>query len=327
MNVPFADLKKEFKRVLLNLSFSEEKAELCAGIFAANSRDGVYSHGLNRFSAFVNTVKEKVVDIHAEPGFVERNGLIEIWDGHSGPGMYNATKAMNRAIELAKSDGIGCLAMRNTNHWMRGGTYGWQAADAACIGICFTNTMANMPPWGGREPRLGNNPMVIAVPREEGHIVLDMAMSQFSYGKLQESNNKKMELPVYGGYDEDGNLSRDPSLIIKSRRALPIGYWKGSGLAFMLDVLLTAISGGRSTAAINSTVKESGVSQFFLCLHQSDYHHELVEEIIQYTKSSAPAEPGGRISYPGENTLAIRRSNELNGIPVDEAIWAEVLKM
>ncbi|MFA6945420.1 MAG: 3-dehydro-L-gulonate 2-dehydrogenase, partial [Pedobacter sp.] len=247
MKVPFADLKAEFKRVLLKLSFTEEKAGLCAGIFAANSRDGVYSHGLNRFPAFVNTVKEKIVDVHAEPGFVERNGLIEIWDGHSGPGMYNATKAMNRAIELAKSNGIGCVAMRNTNHWMRGGTYGWQAADAGCIGICFTNTMANMPPWGGSEPRLGNNPMIIAVPRNEGHIVLDMAMSQFSYGKLQETDDKKLELPVYGGYDEAGNLSRNPSDIIQSRRALPIGYWKGSGLAFMLDVLLTAITGGRST--------------------------------------------------------------------------------
>jgi LDH2 family malate/lactate/ureidoglycolate dehydrogenase len=56
--------------------------------------------------------------------------MIEIWDGNSGAGMYNATRAMNRAIELAKSNGIGCLAMKNTNHWMRGGTYGWQAADA-----------------------------------------------------------------------------------------------------------------------------------------------------------------------------------------------------
>ncbi len=327
MLVPFADLKKEFKRVLLNLSFSEEKAELCAEIFAGNSRDGVYSHGLNRFSAFVNTIKEKLVDIHAEPGFMESHGLIEIWDGHSGAGMYNASKAMDRAIELAKINGIGCLAMRNTNHWMRGGTYGWQAADSGCIGICFTNTMANMPPWGGKEPRLGNNPLIIAVPRAEGHIVLDMAMSQFSYGKLQLSSLNNEEMQVYGGYDEDGNLSNDPAAIIKSRRALPIGYWKGSGLAFILDVLLTAISGGQSTAAINSTVKESGVSQFFLCLHKSDYHQELIEQIIQYTKSSAPAEPGGRISYPGENTLATRRRNELNGIPVDERIWDELLKM
>ena len=327
MKVQFADLKKEFKRVLLNLSFNEEKAELCADIFATNSRDGVYSHGLNRFSAFVNSVKEKEVDVHAEPNFIESHGLIEIWDGQYGAGMYNATKAMDRAIELAKINGIGCLAMRNTNHWMRGGTYGWQAADSGCIGICFTNTMANMPPWGGKEPRLGNNPLVIAVPHTDGHIVLDMAMTQYSYGKLQQSKMNNEEMEVYAGYDEEGNLTHNPLAIIKSRRALPIGYWKGSGLAFILDVLLTAITGGKSTAAINSTVNESGVSQFFLCLYKSDYNQMLIDEIIRYTKSSAAVEPGGSIRYPGENTLATRRFSEQHGVPVDEMKWEELLKM
>lgn len=327
MKVSFADLKKEFKRVLLKLSVTEEKAELCAEIFAANSRDGVYSHGLNRFPYFVSTIKDKSVDIDAEPGMIERSSLIEIWDGNSGAGVYNARRSMDRAVELAKANGIGCVALRNTNHWMRGGTYGWQAADADCIGICFTNTMANMPPWGGKEPRLGNNPLIISIPRPEGHIVLDMAMTQFSYGKLNQTRIDNGELEVYGGYDEAGNLTRNPSDIIESRRALPIGFWKGSGLSFVLDVLLTAITGGRSTAAINSTVSETGVSQFFLCLYQSNYHQELIEQIIQYTKSSAPVEPGGRISFPGENTLARRHFNDLNGVPVDEKIWGEVLKM
>ena len=327
MRVPVADLKKEFKRVLLNLLFAESKAELCAHILAANSRDGVYSHGLNRFSAFVNSVKGKEVDVYAEPGFVESHGMIDIWDGNSGAGMYNASKAMDRAIEMAKTNGIGCLAMRNTNHWMRGGTYGWQAADAGCIGICFTNTMANMPPWGGKEPRLGNNPLIIAVPHTDGHIVLDMAMTQYSYGKLQQSRMNNEEMEVYAGYDGDGSLTHNPSAIIKSRRALPIGYWKGSGLAFILDVLLTAITGGKSTAAINSTVNESGVSQFFLCLYKSDYNQMLIDEIIRYTKSSATVEPGGHIRYPGENTLATRQFNEEHGIPVDEMKWEELLKM
>lgn len=327
MKVPFESLKKEFKRVLLTLSLTEQKAELCAHTFASNSRDGVYSHGLNRFPAFINTIREKQIDIHAEPIFIEHNGLIELWDGKLGIGIHNANLAMNRAIELAKANGIGLVAMRNTNHWIRGGTYGWQAADAGCIGICFTNTMANMPPWGGKEPRLGNNPLIISVPREDGHIVLDMAMTQFSYGKLQDTDLKGLELSEYGGYDDNGNLTKVPSAIIQSRRALPIGFWKGSGLSLMLDVVLTAITGGRSTAAIDSTVRESGVSQFFLCLYQSDMHHQLIEEIIRYTKSSAPAEPSGQILYPGERTLRTRKGNELHGIPVNEGIWNQVLKM
>lgn len=317
----------EFKRVLLKLSFSEERAELCAKIFADNSRDGVYSHGINRFPVFVNYVKEGFIQINAEPKLMEQDGLIEKWDGQLGPGMYNAARAMDRAVSIAKKNGMGCVVLKNTNHWMRGGTYGWQAADAGCVGICFSNTIANMPPWGGKEPRLGNNPLVIAVPRDEGHIILDMAMTQFSYGKLQEYDLKGQMLPVPGGYDEKGNLTNNPASIIKSQRALPIGFWKGSGLSFILDVLLTTLSGGQSTFRITDSGKETGLSQFFLCLYQHSYSSQLIEEIIQYSKSGMPAEPTGSVLYPGEKTLATRKKNDIECIPVNEEIWSAILKM
>jgi len=327
MTVSYEQLKAEFKRVLLKMLFSEEKAELCASVFADNSRDGVYSHGLNRFPVFIKSIKEGLIDPHVEPELIDRNGLIERWEGNLAPGMYNATKAMNRAIDLAKIHGIGCVAIRNTNHWMRGGTYGWQAADAGCIGICFTNTIANMPPWGGKEPRLGNNPLVISVPRAGGHVVLDMAMSQFSYGKLQENELNNKSLVVPGGYDEAGNLSADPAAIRKSQRALPVGFWKGSGLSFILDVLLTVMTNGQSVAKISAGGREAGVSQFFLCLNPGNYDKKVVEEIIEYTKSSATAESGGSIRYPGEHALITRIKSEREGVLVDDDIWNEVLKM
>jgi 3-dehydro-L-gulonate 2-dehydrogenase len=327
VTVSYDNLKNEFKRVLLKLSFSEERAALCAQIFADNSRDGVYSHGVNRFPVFVNYVKQGLIDIAAEPKLVVQNGSIEKWDGQLGPGMYNATLAMGRAISIAKANGIGCVVLKNTNHWMRGGTYGWQAADAGCIGICSSNTIANMPPWGGKEPRLGNNPLVFAVPRTEGHLVLDMAMTQFSYGKLQEYDLKKQVLPVPGGYDDAGNLTTNPAEIIKSQRALPVGFWKGSGLSFMFDVLLSALSGGRSTAQITKSGHETGLSQFFLCLYQHSYHSSLIEEIIHYSKSAMAAEPTASVLYPGEKTLATRRNSLENGIPVNEKIWSSILEM
>ena len=111
-------MKAEFKRILLNLSFTEEKAETCAGIFANNSLDGVYSHGINRFPVFIQYVKEGLINIDAEPALVEQNALLEKWDGNSGPGMYNAMKAMERAISIAKINGVGCVAIKNTNHWI-----------------------------------------------------------------------------------------------------------------------------------------------------------------------------------------------------------------
>lgn len=327
MRVLFEELKGQFEKVLLKLGFGRERAALCARIFAENSRDGVYSHGLNRFPAFVQAVQEGLIKVEAEPEKTGQNGVVEHWDGHLAPGMYTATKAMQRAIAMAKENGMGCVAVQNTNHWMRGGTYGWQAADAGCIGICATNTIANMPPWGGKEPRLGNNPLVIAVPRPKGHLVLDMAMSQFSYGKLQEYELKGKALPVAGGYDGNGKETADPAAIRESERAMPIGFWKGSGLSFMLDVLVSLLSGGQTTAQITASGQEAGVSQVFLCIDARGLDESVSESIINYTKSSGVVEENGKILYPGENTLATRLQNEKEGIPVNEKIWQQVLHL
>ena len=184
MRVSFAELHDTLRRVLLTTGMAADRADLCARLFAEASRDGVASHGLNRFPRFVRMIGRGVVDVHAVPANIASAGALERWDGHLGPGNLNAHASMVRAIELARAHGIGCVALANTNHWMRGGAYGWQAAEAGAIGVCWTNTLANLPPWGSAEPRLGNNPLVIAVPRAEGHVVLDMAMSQFSVGAL-----------------------------------------------------------------------------------------------------------------------------------------------
>ena len=327
MTVPFNQLQSEFKRVLLSLNFTEEKAEICATIFAGNSRDGVYTHGLNRFPTFVDFVKEGLVKPDAEPTKENAFGALEQWNGNLGIGILNARFCMARAIELAETNGISCVALKNTNHWMRAGAYGWQAAEAGLIGICFTNTIANLPPWGGLDPRLGNNPLVIAIPREGGHVVLDMAISQYSVGKLHLYKNEHKELPLPGGYDDKGNLSTDAAEILESKRLLPVGFWKGSGLSLVLDLLATVLSQGNSTAKITQSEKESGVSQVFICIKPDNNEHtaNLIEEIISYTKTSRPEDEGGAILYPGENTLKTREKSLKDGVWVDEGIWGKVL--
>ncbi|HWZ14987.1 MAG TPA: 3-dehydro-L-gulonate 2-dehydrogenase [Mucilaginibacter sp.] len=329
MRIPFEILRSEFKRVLLSAGFAEAKAALCATIFAENSRDGVYTHGLNRFPTFIEFVKEGLVNPAAEPTKENAFGSLEQWDGNSGVGILNARFCMNRAMELAGENGIGCVAIKNTNHWMRAGAYGWQAAEAGFIGICFTNTIANLPPWGGIDPRLGNNPLVIAIPREGGHVVLDMAISQYSVGKLNQYKKNREELPLPGGYNKDGNLSTDASVILESKRLLPVGFWKGSGLSLVLDLLATVLSQGRSTAKITQSEKETGVSQVFICIkpNNSEQTANLIEEIISYTKTSRPEHEGGSISYPGENSLKIRKRSLKEGVLVDDEIWEMVLGM
>jgi 3-dehydro-L-gulonate 2-dehydrogenase len=197
--------------------FPEEKARSLAKVYTESTLDGVNSHGINRVPLFIKYVENGVVKVDAEAEKVETFGSIERWDGGLGPGIINAMKCTNRAIELAKLHGLGMVALRNTNHWMRGGSYGWHAAEAGCISILFTNTQANMPPWGGKDSRLGNNPLVVSIPREQGHIVLDMAMSQFAFGKINEYKLKGEKLPYHGGWDDNNELSNDPEKILREK--------------------------------------------------------------------------------------------------------------
>ena len=324
MLVPYNVLEKELKRVLVKSGMKEEKAQLCAEIFAGNSRDGVYSHGLNRFSQFIKSIGEGSINVNAEPEVVSEKGSIENWDGHLAPGMYTATKAISRAVELAGRNGIGLVAVKNTNHWMRGGTYGWQAADKGCIAVCGTNSIANMPPWGGKDATLGNNPLVIAVPRIDGHLVLDMAMSQYSYGKLNEHHLVGKKLAHPGGYDNEGNLSHDPQAIMQSKRTLPVGLWKGSGLSLMMDVLVSALSNGNTVSGITATGIESAVSQFFMCISPGTIDERIINEIIAFAKSSAVIDENSSVRYPGESTLRHRLKSLAEGVYVNETIWEEV---
>lgn len=328
LRIPYQKLINTLRDILLEYEFSNERAELCATLFSRASLDGVASHGLNRFPVFINYIREGYINVHAKPQQIESFGSFERWDGNLGPGNINAHTCMNRAIELANEHGMGCVALKNTNHWMRGGNYGWQAAEQNCIGLCFTNTKPNMPAWGGSEPVLGNNPMVIAIPRKNGPLVLDMALAQFSYGKMDSYKNLDEPLPYAGGFDETGNMTTDPKKIIENELALPIGLWKGAGMSLILDMVASVLSGGNATHDIGKLKKEHALSQLFLCFYPaklgiSPQFEENLDKIIDDLKSSSVFQ-GSEIRYPGESTLDRRKENEEYGVPVNPEIWEEV---
>lgn len=326
LRIPYSQLVETLQRILSDLDFEEHRASRCAQLFADASRDGVPSHGLNRFPLFQSMIRSGVIDIHAEPALLTSFGPVERWDGLSGPGNLNAQQCMNRAITLSRDFGIGCIALANTNHWMRGGSYGWQAAETGVIGICWTNTSPNLPAWGTSEARLGNNPLVIAVPKTDGHIVLDMAMSQFSYGALASYRLRGEVLPVEGGFDLDGNLTRWPEMIEASRRPLPIGYWKGSGLSLMLDLIAGVLSGGSTTHEIpTEPERETRLSQVFIALDPSRFGSaenasNIADQVIRYLQLPYRV-AGENALYPGQRVLRIRQENLQHGVPVDTGIW------
>ena len=332
IRIPSDQMKSEFFRILLRNGFTGERAYRCAEIFTLNSLEGVCSHGINRFPDFVKNIREGFIKPGANPSLIHRTGSLEQWNGNLGPGPLNATFATDRVIELAKENSIGLVALANTNHWMRGGTYGWQAARKGYVLICWTNTCPNMPAWGAKDPRLGNNPFVFAVPYKDEAIVLDFAMSQFSYGKMETFRNEGKKLPYHGGFNAQNQLTDDPGEILESWRPLPLGYWKGASLSLLLDIMATILSGGLSTHQIGSCVSESSISQVFIAIHIKNLHNfpaieKSIDLILDDLKKSVPEGENSTIRYPGGNVVQVRKDNIKNGIPVDRDIWERIIKM
>jgi len=316
MRVSYDELSDTLTRALAAIGVDPDRARLCAQLIADSTRDGVASHGLNLFPRLVTMIRQARVDARARPTCLEAHGSLERWDGQCGIGALNAYEAMDAAIARSRASGIGCIALGNTTHWMRGGTYGWQAAEAGVIGLCWTNTLPNLPPWGAEAPRIGNNPLVVAVPRASGHVVLDMAMSQFSYGALAGYRARGEPLPVPGGFDREGRLTKDAGEIEATRRPLPIGFWKGSGLSILLDLVAAMLSGGRATHQIPADPEqEVGLSQVFIALDPSAFAGVDTSRIADGVIDSLQAR------YPGERTLATRARNLTEGIPVDPSAW------
>lgn len=331
--VPYQEMVEQFARVLRTRGFQPEDAKDAATIFAQNSLAGVYSHGLNRFPRIVRYLDMGEINPSAQASRISSFGALERWDGHRGFGPLNAKRAMDRACELAKDQGIGLVALGNNNHWLRGGTYGWQAAQQGCIGICWSNTSPNMPAWGGQDCRIGNNPLVLAVPRSDGrHVVVDCALSQFSYGKIEQCRFDGAQLPVPGGYNDAGQLTTDPAEIEKTSRVLPMGYWKGSGISIVLDLIATILTDGNSVSRIGTFPNETGVTQIMIAINPAKFNtvdqtDAIVEQILTDLKNSQPAEEGGHVYYPGERSLSNMRENMELGIPVEEEIWEAVRNM
>ena len=332
MRVSYDTMYQEFVRVLLKRGFTKEKAELSAKLYADASRDGVYTHGLNRFPKFMTSIDKGCVNIQAEPVLKESFGFFERYDGQQGPGNLNAYACMKRTIELAKKHTMGCVALSNTNHWMRPGNYGLMAVEENCIGILWTNTVPNMPPWGGREARLGNNPVVLAIPHGDTPVLVDVAMSMFSYGKLESYARSGKELPVDGGYNKEQEITKNAAEILETHQCIPIGYWKGSGLSLALDLIAATLAGGRTSRMVGELPVETELSQVFMAISLDAFEDKEVlmkhiDETLCDMKTSLSVSEDHPVYYPGENMMRVRKENMELGIPVDEGIWQKVLDM
>src|ERR1700722_11778899 len=303
------------------------KALRLAELFTQASADGVWSHGVHRVPNLLRLLRAGMIaDIQNDPRLIAKFGAINRYDGLGGIGPLNAEFCIDRAMELAETHGVGCVAMRNTRHWGRPGNCGWRAAERGFLAICWTNTPPNMPAWGdaGGNLSVGNNPIVMAAPGEAGeHLVLDMALSQFSFGRLETHRAENKPLPVPGGTDASGAATTDAAAILDGGHVWPIGFWKGTGLAILLDAFAAILSDGSDTHVLQPGGDDPGVSQVFLAFQPDRLGGraagQRTREILHHFALTSP-----QSRYPGQAALAQRRQSEIEGVYVRDDVWNEL---
>jgi 3-dehydro-L-gulonate 2-dehydrogenase len=323
--IDYPHMRDVFIKILIKQGLSPRKAELCAAVLADNTLDGI-----NRFKRFAERIRTGQMNKDAEPVKTGGFAAFEQWDGGGGIGPVNGLGMMERAMALADTYGAGFVALRNTTHWMRGATYAYRAVSEGYPCFCMTNTNANMAPWPSSVETIGNNPVVFGMPGADAPVVLDMALSQYSYGKLQTMAAAGETLDFDGGFDADGNLTKDPAALLESRRMLPVGLWKGSGLSIMTDLFVSVLSGGASAVDIEN--EDSGVCQLFAAIHPGKSPEEKTRRnaytahVLATIKENC-AKRGESARYPGEGTAKRRAEQLKTGMPVREEVWRAILGM
>ncbi|MDH4266878.1 MAG: Ldh family oxidoreductase [Deltaproteobacteria bacterium] len=328
------DLRTFVEQVYQTVGASKEYAQISAEVMVEANLCGVDSHGVRMLPGFVTLVRNGKIKPQARIQVIRETPVIAHLDANLAPGHVVSVQSMKMAVKKAKTSGIGFVLVRNSTHWGRAAYYSVLAAREGCAGICFVNTESNMPYWGTRAPRIGNNPLSIGVPRASGEpVVLDMAMSQAAFFKIVLYNREGKKVPLGWGVDEQGRPTDDPAAILKSKRLVPTGQHKGSGLALMTDILTGILSGGMFCGELLGEAKgmphSTGYAQAFMAIDIAFFlsleaFQRRVDELVAYVKGGPPAEGLSEIHIPGERSWRERALREKVGIPLDEITLGEL---
>jgi LDH2 family malate/lactate/ureidoglycolate dehydrogenase len=318
--------------VFRRCGLAETDAALLADSLVAADLRGVHSHGVLRVPEYVKKLTGGGVDPRGRPGIVQDAGACLVVDGGNSMGQIGATFAMARAIDRASSSGLAAVAVRGSNHCGAMAYYAMQALPHDMIGLATTSALPTMAPWGGAERLLGINPLAVAIPAAvESPIVYDAAFSATAHGKVRVYHQKGLTLPEGWALDRQGQPTVDPAAALDGL-LMPIGGFKGTGLAMIMGILSTMLSGaayGAELGTMEDGAKPGQDGHFFVAIRigafvDPDRFKARVDGAIRQLHTCRPAPGVERIYAPGELELATEARYRLEGIPLNQETLADL---
>lgn len=307
-----------------------EHAAVIADNLVQGELHGLASHGVSRLlEVYAERIAGGGINPRPHIAIVRRDRGCALLDGDNGPGAVVGRAAMFMAIELAKEHGSGWVAVRNSSHYGAAFLFTRIALEHDMIGFSTTNTVPQMAPFGGRDKLLGTNPFCVAVPGGKwGPIILDVATTQTSRGKIQVAITEGKPIPLGWGVDKEDRPTTDPT---KVWRLLPVGGYKGYGIALVVEVLSAVLPGAMMSTQVgemfNAPSTPQRLGHFFGALDIAAFgdpkaFKERMDALIAQIKGSALEAGASEILVPGEPEARTAQINRREGIPLSEDVYA-----
>lgn len=329
----YEDLLAFSRLVLEQLDVPAEDARQTAECLLLAELRGVDSHGLVRLPVYAKRLQAKVVKARPDITVHSPYGAVALVDGDNGLGPVVGSRAMETAINLARSSGVGFVGVRHSNHFGAAAFYVEKAIRRGYIGCAVSNAPPNMAAFGGRERFLGTNPLAIGIPAgEERPLIFDASSSVVARGRIIVAAERNLPIPQGWAIDPQGLPTTDAGAALAGA-VLPFGGAKGSAISFIIDILSGVLTGASFALHLNTLENLNAVqnlghtfiaarTDLFLPARQFAVR---MDEILRMLKSSAPAAGVPRVLAPGELEFDTEARYRESGLPIADELVRQLV--
>jgi LDH2 family malate/lactate/ureidoglycolate dehydrogenase len=307
---------------------SHAKAEIVAQSLVAANLRRVDSHGLQLLPFYIDLILMDNIDIHTDGRVVSESGGCMIYDAQNGIGQWISGLCCDHAIRLAKAHGLGVVVARESNHFGAAAFWAQRVSSAGMLGIVMCNASPLVAPWQGKDTRFGTNPICMAVPGADTWL-LDMATTTVALGKILNAHfHGRTTIPADWAMDSEGVPTTDTQTAL-SGLLMPLGGYKGSGLAMMVEILCAVLGGGAICTELGG-IRVKGqpmrTSQLFLAIDVArfmplDEFETRMRSLVEMVKSSKTAKGFDEVLVAGEPEWRAEEERRRDGIPLSDGVW------
>ena len=324
-------LKSKLTQIFIKHRLSKKHSKICAEYLIKAELVDAPSHGLARLKMYCDRIKRKLINPKPKIKIKKISASVSYVNADNSIGFIAADIGINQAINNAKKTGIGLVAVKKSGHYGLSSFYAEQAVKKNLMVFCFTNAPPALAPHGARKSLFGTNPICFGVPTGKAPFILDASTSIINRGKIRRASKLDQKIPFGVALDKNGNITTNANKALKGTQ-LPIAGYKGSGLAWMVDILsgvLTGSShGGKTKDPFDDFSGPQNIGHLFLTINPKlfigkNFLKEMKENIA-LVKRLPKAKGFSSILYPGERKNKTYRKNLNKDIFIPLKILSEM---